>query len=83
MINMTPHGLVLVVPITGTHRNVPSHLPIAPPEGELSKPSVLMCEQVRAASVLRLRRRRGTVTEDTLSRVQSVLARFIDDPSRA
>lgn len=48
--NRTPHGLCIVVPLTGTYRNVPSQLPVRPPEGGLTKPSVLLCEQIRAVS---------------------------------
>lgn len=76
--NKTPHGLYIVAPITGTFRNVPSQLPVRPPEGGLTKPSVLLCEQVRAASVLRFRRRRGTISEESLAAAQTVVAIFID-----
>ena len=38
--NVIPHGLCIVVPVTGTYRNVPSQLPLEPSEGGLSKPSV-------------------------------------------
>lgn len=76
--NETPHGLCLIAPLTGTYRDVPSHIPIRPPEGGVNKPLVILCEQVRSVSVLRLRRRRGTVAPQTLDLVQATVARFID-----
>lgn len=76
--NETSHGLCLVAPLTGTYRGVPSQIPIAAPEGDVSKPSVILCERVRSVSVLRLRRRRGTVAPQTLDFVQATVARFID-----
>lgn len=76
--NGTPHGLRLVAPITGTFRNIPSHIQILPPEGGLTKPSVILCEQVRAASVLRFRRRRGMASAQTLSTVQSLTTLFLE-----
>lgn len=76
--NSTPHELRLVVPITGTYRGVPSQLLVYPPEGGLTKRSVILCEQVSAQSLLRFRRKRGEVTEQTLMRVQAVVGMFID-----
>ncbi len=76
--NATPHELRIVVPITGTDRGVATHLPIEPPEGGLIKASVIMCEQVTAQSLLRFRRKRGEVSQDTLAQVQAVVGMFID-----
>lgn len=76
--NTTPHGLCLVAPLTGTFRGVPSQIPIAGPEGGVTKSSVIMCEQVRSVSVLRLRRRRGRLSPELLEQVQATVAMFID-----
>ncbi|MDQ3539378.1 MAG: type II toxin-antitoxin system PemK/MazF family toxin [Chloroflexota bacterium] len=76
--NETPHGLCLVAPFTGTDRGVPSHVPVAVSEGGLTKPSVVMCEQVRSVSVLRFRRRRGMLSPGTLDLVQATVGMFID-----
>ena len=56
-LNSGPRGLVVVIPITGRSRGLPNHAPIAPPEGGLTKPSVIMTEQVRSVSKDRLGRR--------------------------
>ena len=75
--NGIPHGLCIVVPITGTRRGVASQLDVAPPEGGFTKPSVILCEQVRALSLLRFRRKRGEVSQDMLAQVQAVVGAFI------
>jgi mRNA interferase MazF len=76
--NQTPNGLHLVVPVTGIDRGVRIHLPIEPPEGGLSKPSVIMCDQVRSLSVLRFKRRRGVVSPALLKQVQELVGMVID-----
>ncbi len=76
--NRTPHGLCIVVPITGTDKGVRAHIAVSPPEGGLTKPSMIMCEQEKSLSVTRLRRRMGTVNADTLALVQATVALFVD-----
>lgn len=76
--NKAQNGLHLVVPVTGIDRGVRIHLPIEPPEGGLSKPSVIMCDQVRSLSVLRFKRRRGVVSPALLKQVQELVGMVID-----
>lgn len=76
--NQTPHQLCIVAPITGRQRGIASQLDISPPEGGLTKSSVIMCEQVRAVSLLRFRRKRGEVSQETLQQVQELVGIFID-----
>jgi len=76
--NQVPNGLHMVVPITGTDRNVRVHLRITPPVGGLMKPSVIMCDQARAQSILRFQRRRGAVPADILQQVQQMVGESID-----
>jgi mRNA interferase MazF len=72
-LNSGPRGLVVVLPVTGTARGLPSHVPVAPPEGGLTKPSVIMTEQVRAVSKDRLGRRLGSVAPATVAQVEQIL----------
>ena len=72
-LNRSPRGLVVVIPVTGTSRGLPTHVPIIPPEGGLTKPSVMMTEQVRSISKDRLVRRHGAVTQATMSQVDQIL----------
>lgn len=76
--NHTPNGLFIVAPITGTDRNIRYHLRVEPPEGGLTKPSVIMCDQERSASVLRFRRRRGEMSPEIVKAVQAMVAEFLD-----
>lgn len=76
--NRIPNGLIFAVPITGTDRNIRHHVRIAPPEGGLKKPSVLMCDQARSQSIERFYRFRGTVSQETLRLVQRKVAEIID-----
>ncbi len=76
--NETPHGLCIVAPVTGRVRDIPSQVLIVAPEGGLTRRSVIMCEQVRSASLLCFRRRRGLVSSQTLELVQATVAMFID-----
>jgi mRNA interferase MazF len=76
--NSSAAGLVVVLPITSTLRNVPWHVPIAPPEGGLTLPSAILCEAVRSISRDRLLRRLGTVSPTTLETVQARLRVLLD-----
>jgi len=51
---------------------------VAPPEGNLSKPSVIMCDQARAQSIARFLKLRGTVSPEILQLVQRKVAEIID-----
>jgi len=72
-LNSGPRGLVVVIPITGTPRGLPTHIAITSPEGGLTKPSVIMTEQVRSVSKDRLGRRYGVVTQATMNQVDRIL----------
>lgn len=76
--NRARNGLCIVVPITRTNRGIRAQLPIEPPEGGLTSSSVIMCDQVRALSDTRLRKRRGVVGNATLEYVQRTVGLFID-----
>lgn len=67
--NHGPAGLAIVVPITGTDRGQPLHVPIEPPEGGLRKRSFAKPEDVRSVSSRRLSERWGSVSPRTLKAV--------------
>ena len=71
--NKGPADLVIVLPITSTHRGVPSHVPIKPPEGGVKNPNVIMCEAVRSIAKERLLHRWGKVYLSTLVAVEDGL----------
>jgi mRNA interferase MazF len=74
--NRSRAGLTLAVPLTRTARGIPWHVPVTPPEGGLTASSVIMTEQARCVSLLRLRDRRGAVTPATMRLVEERLRRL-------
>ncbi len=72
-LNSGPRGLVVVIPIAGTSRGLPTHIPVTPPEGGLTTASVIMIEQVRSVSKERLGRCYGVVSRATMSQVDPIL----------
>lgn len=73
LFNQGPAGLVIAIPITRTNRQVRWHVPFQPPEGGLTSPSYIKCEDVRSASGQRLGRLRGRVSEQTMRQVEDRL----------
>lgn len=71
--NQGPADLVIVLPVTSTHRGVPAHVPITPPEGGLKTPSVILCDAVRSMAKERLIQRWGVVSAATLEAVEDRL----------
>ncbi len=76
--NQGSSGLVTVVPLTSRGRNIRSHVPVHPPEGGLTVPSFIMCEQARVVAIERLLRRRGQVSADTMIEVEDRLRVLLD-----
>jgi mRNA interferase MazF len=71
--NAMPHGLRIVIPLTGNDRDLPHHVMLTPPQGGITKSSFIMCEQVKSQSLQRFIRRRGMVDESTLLQVLQVV----------
>jgi mRNA interferase MazF len=73
--------LLIVVPFTRTNRGMPTQVRVDPPEGGLTAQSYLMCEQIRAVSLLRFRKKRGSVSELTLQQVEELIPRLVERPA--
>lgn len=71
-------GLAFVVPLTRTDRGFPSHVAIEPPEGGPTARSFAMCDQLRVVTLERFDRRRGQVSEGSLTRIENVLRLLLD-----
>jgi mRNA interferase MazF len=71
--NVTENYLFVIVPITGTDRDIPSQVRIGRREGGLTKNSIIMCEQIRAVSYRRLLQKRGRVSPETLTAVRHIV----------
>ncbi len=70
-------GLVMVIPLTSKvakSKNIPAHVPVAPPEGGLKTASVILCDQLRTISKDRLGKAPwGSVSAVTLAEVEVTL----------
>ncbi len=68
--NHGPAGLVVVLPVTTKAKGIPSHVDVSPPEGGLKRPGFVKCEDIRSVAKERLGRRRGRVSERTLTAIE-------------
>jgi mRNA interferase MazF len=68
--NHGPAELVIVLPITSKNKNQPLHVAVTPPEGGLSLPSFIKCDDIRSVSKQQLKRFCGTVAAQTLAEVE-------------
>jgi len=73
LFNRGPAGLAIVLPMTSAVRNVPTHVPIDPPEGGVRNRSAVLCEGVRSVSAERLIDRWGAVSPSTMAAVEDRL----------
>jgi mRNA interferase MazF len=70
------HGaaeLVVAIPTTSKAKGIPLHVEVSPPEGGLSVPSYIECEDVRSISTSRLVRKLGRVSPQTIDAVEDRL----------
>ncbi len=77
--NHGPAGLVFVLPLTGTDRGIPVHIPVEPPEGGLTKRSYILCDAIRSISKKRLSPQAwGLLSPQTMRKVQDALRILMD-----
>jgi len=76
--NAGPAELVVVLPLTTKVKGIPFHVEIHPPEGGVSQPSYIKCEDIRSISKERLKDRWGAVRNETLSQVEDRLRILLD-----
>jgi mRNA interferase MazF len=65
-LNESQAGIVIVVPVTTTHRALPSHVELEPGESGLDEVSYAKCEDVKSVSERRLIGRLGAVNDAVL-----------------
>jgi mRNA interferase MazF len=75
----TGSKLVLVVPLTTTDKPYPTHVFVRAREANLSVDSWAMCEQIRAVSVERFMKLRGSLADETLATLRTVITRILHD----
>jgi mRNA interferase MazF len=71
--NAGPAGLVVVLPVTSTIRNLPTHIVVNPPEGGLRRPSAILCDAIRCVTKDCLLSCWGTVSATTMAQVEGAV----------
>lgn len=66
-------GMATVLPLTSKPRPYMTRLSLVPPEGGVTVPSWVICEQCRTVDTRRLKRRAGLVSAATMSKVSDVV----------
>lgn len=74
--NEGPSGLVIVIPITTTRRDLPSHIELDDPITGLDETSYAKCEDIKSVSERRLIARIGVVPPPAIFAMERVL-RFL------
>jgi len=67
---------VIALPLTSKVNKAPlrTHVPLLPPQGGISRPSIILCEQVRTLEKSRLKRYMGKLTKEKMALVERALA---------
>jgi mRNA interferase MazF len=76
--NDVRNDLHIICPLTTRDRGLRYHLHIAPPEGGITKPSLVMCDQVKSQSIERFLQFRGFVSEALLFDAQRIVIEFLN-----
>ncbi len=77
--NRGPADLVMVIPLTSKGHPNALHIPLIPPEGGLSAPSMILCEQMRTVSKERFKGSAwGRVSVATMREVDDRLRILLD-----
>jgi mRNA interferase MazF len=74
--NQSGAELVIALPLTSRKKRIRTHVAILPPEGGVTLPSYIKCEDMRSLSTERFIRAMGTVSALTLSEVE-IRLRFL------
>jgi mRNA interferase MazF len=75
-LNDSRAGVVVMVPITATHRDLPSHVEIDSASSGLDEVSYAKCEDIKSISEQRLVGRLGAVSDEAISQIERSL-RFL------
>ncbi|MFW6156269.1 MAG: type II toxin-antitoxin system PemK/MazF family toxin [Armatimonadota bacterium] len=73
LFNEGPANLVVVLPMTTRDRGIPLQVAIDPPEGGVTKRSLIKCEDIRSIDSRRLDSRLGAISAATMDAVEERL----------
>ncbi len=67
-LNAGSSGLIIIIPLTSKNKKIASHVKIEPPEGGLTAPSFIICEQIRSITKERLIKKVGEIKDLSILR---------------
>lgn len=77
--NLSLSNLIIILPITTKHRNLPTFIKVDSSESNLKFDSYIICEQIRTVSLLRVQKTKiGQVNNNTLKKVEICISRLLD-----
>jgi len=78
-LNESPWGLIVVCPITTFRKEklFRLHVLISPPEGGIKHDSIIRCDQIKSVSIQRFSGKWGSVSENTMSKVDYILKKIL------
>jgi mRNA interferase MazF len=76
--NAGPADLVVILPLTSTHRGIPLHVMVRKGDGGTKNDSVVLCEAIRSVSKDRLISRWGVLSKEVMSEVEDRLRILLD-----
>jgi mRNA interferase MazF len=77
-LNESPAGVAIVVPVTTSHRGLPSHIEIDPGVSGLHEISYAKCEDIKSVSEQRLIARLGTIDGEVAFKIARALRFLLD-----
>jgi mRNA interferase MazF len=77
-LNESRAGVVIVVPMTTAHRNLPSHVELDPDSSGLDEVSYAKCEDVKSVSAERLIGRLGAASGQATFQIARALRFLVD-----
>lgn len=78
LFNHGPAELIIILPITSKKKNIPFHVTLKPPEGNINIESYIKCEDIRSASRSRLIKRIGQASDEIMGLVEDRLRILMD-----
>lgn len=72
-LNQSAAGLVIVAPLTTRDTGIGSHVPLDPEQDDIKAPSYVVCEQIRAISKERLKKKWGAVSAGKMAQFEETI----------
>ena len=76
--NQNAKGLLIAIPMTTADWHLPYHIPVQAGEGQLDKPSFIMCDQIKCISYHRLKKPLGYISNQIMSDIENMIKRLLD-----